>query len=121
DRFLQILVRRDLLTKSDQEDASGHEERIGAIRRVYEEPAFALLRELLDAIYDYEEAFWDLRWQHLKVARRAIGQAPGTGGTKGINYLYERLSVVFFPELAEVHAGLVSAPSTLKFPVYEPP
>jgi tryptophan 2,3-dioxygenase len=37
---------------------------------------------------------------------RIIGGKPGTGGTPGVPYLRERLSIVLFPELWQVRTQL---------------
>ena len=89
------------------------EEVLNAVRRVYLEPRLTKLMKIADSLYDYEEAFKDHRWQHLKVVRRVIGKAPGTGGTSGLPFLEARLAASFFEELTLVRSQIASIRSAM--------
>ncbi len=106
--FVRLLQRRRLLKYIDEP-----EEVLNAVRRVYSEPRFSKLMKIADALYDYEEAFKDHRWQHLKVVRRVIGKAPGTGGTSRLQFLEERLASSIFEELTLVRSQIVNIRSAM--------
>jgi tryptophan 2,3-dioxygenase len=101
--FLKLLQTRHLL-ESDYDP----EHIMEALRNVYSDSELSVLRDIADALYDYEEAFKDHRWQHLKVVRRVIGNAPGTGGTSGLRFLEERLTTNFFEELTFVRSQIAN-------------
>jgi tryptophan 2,3-dioxygenase len=113
--FIRLLQKRGLLKQVYEP-----EEVLKAIRRVYLEARFAKLMKIADALYDYEEAFKDHRWQHLKVVRRVIGKAPGTGGTSGIPFLEARLASSFFEELTSVRSQIVNRVRSVKFTKLKP-
>lgn len=83
-------------------------ERAGlTIDQVYEHPAAAgVLYRLAEALVDISEGFWLLTATHVRVADRAIGDRPGTGGTSGVSYLEEALKLKAFPELWDVRSRL---------------
>jgi tryptophan 2,3-dioxygenase len=60
--------------------------------------AWALL-DLLEALFDYDEAFRNLRAIHINMVLRVIGGKPGTGGSTGARYLRSTLGYEFFPLL----------------------
>lgn len=54
---------------------------------------------LHERLLDFEQAFDNWRYHHAVVARRLIGDRPGTGGTTGVAYLQQRVFLRVFPFL----------------------
>lgn len=57
------------------------------------------LYELAEKLVDIEDRQQQWRYNHMKTVERIIGYKRGTGGSSGVNYLQQRLSHRFFPEL----------------------
>jgi tryptophan 2,3-dioxygenase len=72
------------------------------LSKCYADSRFSALREIMDALYEYDRAFKELRERHLKVVRKVIGALPGTGGTSGAKFLEGRLKDQFFPEISKI-------------------
>ncbi|MFN8523699.1 MAG: tryptophan 2,3-dioxygenase family protein [Chloroflexota bacterium] len=83
-------------------------ERAGlTLDKVYREPSRAgVFYRLAEALVDISETFWLLTAAHVRVAERAIGDRPGTGGTGGVSYLEQALRYKAFPELWGVRSRL---------------
>ena len=65
------------------------------------------LYELGEDLLDLEDLMRQWRLRHVTTVERIIGLKAGTGGTAGVPYLRERLSLVLFPELWTVRTELV--------------
>lgn len=118
--LIVLLQRRELLSVAYETEPAPEQAARNAISRVYGELESGSLREIFDALYEYDDTFSDYRWQHLKVVRRQIGFSQGTGGSAGIAYLEQKLSTRFFSELVEVRAEVVRDARSLEFPGLEP-
>ncbi|HEX5504174.1 MAG TPA: tryptophan 2,3-dioxygenase family protein [Thermomicrobiales bacterium] len=64
------------------------------------------LYRVAEALVDLAEAFWLCAALHVRIAERAIGARPGTGGTTGVAFLEETLKAKPFPELWAVRTRL---------------
>ncbi len=102
--FVELLAAWGLVPKRSENTAAPDEEFVAALRRVYSESQFTILRELAEALFEYDDAFVELRWRHLQIVRRTIDTDNGTGGTAGVAYLENRLKLRFFPEIAKIRA-----------------
>jgi tryptophan 2,3-dioxygenase len=69
-------------------------------------PAHWELYELAEELVDVEDWFRQWRFRHVTTVERIIGFKRGTGGTAGVAYLREALSVRLFPELWDVRTAL---------------
>jgi tryptophan 2,3-dioxygenase len=78
-----------------------------SLEKLYREPSRAgALYRVAEALVDISEGFWLLTAAHVRIAERAIGQRPGTGGTSGVAHLAEGLEARAFPELWDVRTRL---------------
>lgn len=78
-----------------------------SLEQLYQDPSRGgALYRVAEALVDISEGFWLLKATHVRIAERAIGQRPGTGGTTGVAYLTEGLKEKAFPELWEVRTRL---------------
>lgn len=64
------------------------------------------LYELAEKLIDVEDWFRQWRFRHLTTIERIICGKFGTGGTAGVGYLREVISVRLFPELWDVRTVL---------------
>lgn len=64
------------------------------------------LYQLAEKMIDLEDYFRRWRFNHVTTVERIIGAKIGTGGTSGVSYLRNRLSIVLFPELWQVRSEL---------------
>jgi tryptophan 2,3-dioxygenase len=84
--------------------------RVGALADLYrdhaEEPGRALLHQVAEALVDHDELVARWRFHHTLMAAREIGTRPGTGGSRGVEYLRTTVDGRFFPELWEVRSVL---------------
>jgi ribonuclease HI len=71
-----------------------------------DDPFRALLYEVAELLLDHDEqvALW--RHHHTLMAAREIGSRPGTGGSRGVEYLRGTQDERFYPELWAVRAAL---------------
>lgn len=77
------------------------------VETLYRAPERApLLYRVAEALVDIAERFWLMTAYHVRIADRAIGDRPGTGGTSGVAYLMEALREKAFPELWAVRTHL---------------
>lgn len=65
-----------------------------------------VLYELAEKLVDLEDYFRRWRFNHVTTVERVIGFKRGTGGTSGVQYLRNMLSVELFPELWHMHGVL---------------
>lgn len=64
--------------------------------------------EACEELLDIEDTFQTWRFRHLKTVERIIGFRPGTGGSSGVPFLQQALSLTFFPELYAVRTRIGS-------------
>jgi tryptophan 2,3-dioxygenase len=111
DAFLAVLAHAGLDTG---------ERRPQTLKTLYTDPSRLALRDLAEALIEYDEylALW--RAHHIHMVARMIGGKPGTGyalvqgtlkggepmGSQGVDYLQATLSKKCFPELWEVRTLL---------------
>jgi ribonuclease HI len=71
-----------------------------------DDPRRALLYEVAELLLDHDEkvALW--RHHHTLMAAREIGDRPGTGGSRGVEYLRSTQDKRFYPELWAVRTAL---------------
>lgn len=110
---VRLLAARDFAISPDvlgRDTAQPHQADasvLAAWRVVYESPHTHWdLYELAEKLVDIEDMFRQWRMRHVTTVERVIGGKTGTGGTAGVAYLRERLSVVLFPELWSVRTAL---------------
>jgi tryptophan 2,3-dioxygenase len=78
-----------------------------SLEDLYRDPSRAgALYRAAESLVDISETFWLLTAAHVRIAERAIGNRPGTGGTSGVTYLAEALKTKAFPELWDVRTRL---------------
>ena len=77
---------------------------------IYDETKrYPMLFMLAEALSEYEVAFGEWRFKHIKLVERTIGDhVPGTAGSSGAGYLGKTLQYKFFPELWEARNRLTS-------------
>lgn len=101
----------------------GHEDHVPAPRLDAPHEAVPEIRKRWKTVYDNTEEYWTLyelgeklvdledyfrRWRfnHVTTVERVIGFKRGTGGTSGVQYLRQMLSVELFPELWHLRGEL---------------
>src|SRR3954469_19107521 len=85
------------------------EERIAALAELYKdhaEPLRALRHEVCELLVDHDETVQRWRFHHTLMAAREIGSRPGTGGSRGVEYLRGTIDQRFYDELWEVRVAL---------------
>ncbi len=88
---------------------AGRKERIDALAELYKdhaEPLRALRHEVCELLVDHDETIQRWRFHHTLMAAREIGSRPGTGGSRGVEYLRGTVDKRFFPQLWEVRVRL---------------
>lgn len=125
DAFLETLFREGLDPgPTSQEPSYAREEsrgkRLAALKGLYAEPAREALRDLAEALIEYDEYLSLWRAHHVHMVSRMIGGKPGTGyalvkgtlkegeamGSQGVDYLMSTLSKKCFPDLWELRTHL---------------
>jgi tryptophan 2,3-dioxygenase len=71
-----------------------------------DDPARAMLHAVAERLVDHDEGIARWRFSHVMMAAREIGSRPGTGGSRGVEYLRSTLDRRFFPALWEVRNEL---------------
>jgi tryptophan 2,3-dioxygenase len=71
-----------------------------------EDPAKAVLHAVAELLVDHDETIANWRYHHTLMAAREIGTRPGTGGSRGVEYLRTTVDRRFFPELWQVRVAL---------------
>src|SRR3954447_13396164 len=74
--------------------------------RDHAEPVRALRHEVCELLVDHDETVQRWRFHHTLMAAREIGSRPGTGGSRGVEYLRGTVDQRFFDELWEVRVAL---------------
>jgi tryptophan 2,3-dioxygenase len=88
---------------------AGREERIAALAELYKdhaEPLRALRHEVCELLVDHDETVQRWRFHHTLMAAREIGSRPGTGGSRGVEYLRGTVDKRFYDELWAVRIAL---------------
>jgi tryptophan 2,3-dioxygenase len=84
--------------------------RLAALAALYREhrddPRRALLHQVAELLVDHDEAVALWRHHHMLMAAREIGSRPGTGGSRGVEYLRGTGGKRFYPELWQVRVAL---------------
>jgi tryptophan 2,3-dioxygenase/ribonuclease HI len=84
--------------------------RLDALADLYkdhrDDPRRAVLHDLAERLLDHDEALANWRHHHMLMAAREIGSRPGTGGSRGVEYLGGTLGKRMYPELWEVRIRL---------------
>jgi ribonuclease HI len=84
--------------------------RLDALADLYrdhrDDPRRAVLHDVAELLLDHDETVANWRHHHMLMAAREIGSRPGTGGSRGVEYLAGTLGARFFPELWEVRIRL---------------
>ena len=77
------------------------------LETLYRDPSHATaLYRVAEALVDIAERFWLMTAYHVRIADRAIGDRPGTGGTSGVEFLMQALREKAFPDLWAVRTRL---------------
>ncbi len=74
--------------------------------RDHAEPVRALRHQVCELLVDHDETIQRWRFHHTLMAAREIGSRPGTGGSRGVEYLRGTVDRRFFPQLWEVRVRL---------------
>jgi tryptophan 2,3-dioxygenase len=86
------------------------DERIAALADLYldhaDDPGRAVRHEVCELLVDHDETVQRWRFHHTLMAAREIGTRPGTGGSRGVEYLRGTVDKRFFDELWAVRAVL---------------
>jgi tryptophan 2,3-dioxygenase len=86
------------------------EERIAWLADLYRshagDPVRALRHEVCEQLLDHDETVQRWRFHHTLMAAREIGSRPGTGGSRGVEYLRGTVDKRFFDELWAVRVAL---------------
>jgi tryptophan 2,3-dioxygenase len=88
----------------DDEDA-----RVASLAELYRdhaEPARGALQQVAELLVDHDETIARWRFHHTLMAAREIGTRPGTGGSRGVEYLQSTVAKRFFPDLWAVRGVL---------------
>ena len=84
--------------------------RIAALADLYldhlEDPVRALRHEVCELLVDHDEGIQRWRFHHTLMAAREIGSRPGTGGSRGVEYLRGTVDQRFYDELWAVRVAL---------------
>src|SRR5829696_8620034 len=87
-----------------------HDARIAALADLYrdhaDDPARTVRHEVCERLVDHDETIQRWRFHHTLMAAREIGSRPGTGGSRGVEYLRGTVDQRFYPELWEVRVAL---------------
>ena len=59
---------------------------------------------LCERLVDLDEGLQEWRYRHVKMVERTIGTRPGTGGSRGVEYLATTLDRPLFPDLWAIRA-----------------
>ena len=89
------------------EDAEARQEALAALYRDHTaDPRLATLHVVAELMLDFDESVALWRHHHVLMAAREIGTRPGTGGSRGVEYLQGTLGMRFYPDLWAVRSRL---------------
>ena len=83
----------------DDDDAARLEELAGLYRENRDDAGRAALRDVAELLVDHDEGIARWRFHHVLMAAREIGSRPGTGGSRGVEYLQTTIAKRFFGDL----------------------
>jgi tryptophan 2,3-dioxygenase len=81
-------------------------EALADLYRDHAEPVRALRHQVCELLVDHDETIQRWRFHHTLMAAREIGSRPGTGGSRGVEYLRGTVDKRFFPQLWDVRVRL---------------
>jgi len=85
-------------------------ERVAALAELYrdhaEDARRAARHQVCELLVDHDETVQRWRFHHTLMAAREIGSRPGTGGSRGVEYLRGTVERRFYDELWEVRVAL---------------
>jgi tryptophan 2,3-dioxygenase len=91
------------------EAAAVEDRRLRALAPIFGDLAHYLtLRELAEALLDFDERLTLWRMHHVQVVERMIGVKRGTGGSEGVGYLLTTLPKKCFPDFWKVRTYLTA-------------
>jgi tryptophan 2,3-dioxygenase len=86
------------------------DERIATLAGLYrdheDDPLRAVRHQVCELLIDHDETIQNWRFHHALMAAREIGSRPGTGGSRGVEYLRGTVDRRFYDELWEVRVAL---------------
>jgi tryptophan 2,3-dioxygenase len=92
------------------EGEAGRETRIQALAELYrtheQDAERAVLHAVAELLVDHDETIGRWRFHHTLMAAREIGTRPGTGGSRGVDYLRTTVDRRFFEELWAVRVAI---------------
>jgi tryptophan 2,3-dioxygenase len=113
DEANRLLARRGFVLDNTATDRDWSQQYVAnasvatAWERVYASPDQHWdLYELAEKLVDLEDYFRQWRFRHVTTVERVIGFKRGSGGTAGVAYLREMLSIRLFPELWDLRTAL---------------
>lgn len=113
DEFLRHLARKRFnipATSIERDWSKPYEESpevIQVFKKIYENPEqYWDAYEMCEKLVDVEEQFALWRFRHVKTVERIIGFKQGTGGSSGVPFLRQGLSIRLFPELWDVRTEI---------------
>ena len=62
--------------------------------------------EICERLVDLDEGLAEWRYRHVRMVERTIGSKPGTGGSRGADYLQSTVGRNLFPDLWEIRSRL---------------
>jgi tryptophan 2,3-dioxygenase len=65
-----------------------------------------VLHAVAELLLDHDETIGRWRFHHTLMAAREIGTRPGTGGSRGVDYLRTTVDRRFFADLWDVRVAL---------------
>lgn len=113
DEFLLFLHRRGypiperLIDRDWTVPHTLDEDLVKVFAQIYADPDHNwAVYETCEELVDVEDTFQTWRFRHLKTVERIIGYKRGTGGSSGVAFLRQALSLTFFPELWAVRTEI---------------
>ena len=88
---------------------ASRDERIAWLADLYRDhadPVRALRHQVCELLVDHDETVQRWRFHHTLMAAREIGSRPGTGGSRGVEYLRGTVDKRFYDELWAVRVAL---------------
>ncbi len=86
------------------------DERLAALADLYrdhsDDARRGALHQVAELLVDHDESVARWRHHHMLMAAREIGSRPGTGGSRGVEYLRGTIGDRFYPELWDVRVEL---------------
>ena len=92
------------------EGEAARDARIQALAELYrtheQDAERAVLHTIAELLVDHDETIGRWRFHHTLMAAREIGTRPGTGGSRGVDYLRTTVDRRFFEELWAVRVAI---------------